>query len=320
LPAKAEKMVRPEVWNLSQNTAGEYLRFTTNATEIQVRYVVTGSKSMNHMPATGVSGVDLYTLDNTNTWHWAKGNYSFGDTIVYRFANIVSSIPIKEFRLYLPLYNTVKWMQIGVPQQKTFSPLTIQAGSPLVLYGTSIMQGACASRPGLAWANILGRKLNLPVINLGFSGNGRLEEPLIELMNEIEASVFVLDCQPNLHDRKVYSEQDIQQRILSSVKKLREKHPETPILLVEHCCGSPAVNMDTSMISRYTWTSAVLNDTFLKMRKDKIKNIYLLSAAAIGFDAESTVDGTHPTDIGMLKYAMAYEKIIRKILAIPTTQ
>jgi hypothetical protein len=313
LPAKAEKTVRPEVWRLSQNTAGEYLRFTTNSDEILIRYTVAGTRNMDHMPSTGVSGVDLYVLDNKSTWHWTRANYRFGDTIVYHFTNIVSPVAIKEFRLYLPLYNTVKWMQIGIPDKNTFSPLEASRAQPLVLYGTSIMQGACASRPGLAWTNILGRKLNVPVINLGFSGNGRLEQPLIELMNETDAKLFVLDCQPNLTDKNVYSEKEIEQRIITSVKNLQSRHPQTPILLTEHCCGLASVNMDTAFINKYSWTSAVLAKTIADMKRAGVKNIYLLSATEIGFDAASTVDGTHPTDIGMMKYADAYEKKILEI-------
>ncbi|RYU92769.1 SGNH/GDSL hydrolase family protein [Emticicia agri] len=314
LPAKAEKTVRPAVWSLGQNTAGEYIRFTTNATEITIRYQISKAKSMDHMPATGVSGVDLYALDANNNWQWIRGAYSFGDTVQYKFTNVISNVPIKEFRLYLPLYNMPKWMQIGTPKDKDFTPLQVSNEQPLVLYGTSIMQGACASRPGLAWTNILGRKLNLPIINLGFSGNGRLEQPVIDLLNETNARLFVLDCQPNLVDKKVYPGADIENRIRTSVKSLQAKHPDVPILLVEHCCGVPEVGVDTTFFNRYTWSSEVMNKTFTTLKKEGIKNIHLLTAADIGFDSASTVDGTHPTDIGMMKYADAYEKAIGKVL------
>ncbi|RYY23098.1 MAG: hypothetical protein EOO04_14750 [Chitinophagaceae bacterium] len=313
LPSKAEKTVRPDVWRLAHNAAGEYLRFTSNAKEIVVRYKVTGNKSMNHMPATGVSGVDLYALDTRNNWHWIRGAFSFGDTVVYKFTNYYSAVAIKEFRLYLPLYNTPEWMLIDVPEENTFDPIPLSAEKPIVLYGTSIMQGACASRPGLAWSNILGRRLDVPIINLGFSGNGRLEPALIDLINESDASLFVLDCQPNLTDRNQYPASVITDRIITSVKSLRARHPQTPVLLVEHCCGLPGVNMDTSFANRYKWTSDVLTATFKTLKSGGEKNIYLLTAGDIGFDEESTVDGTHPTDIGMMKYADAYEKIIRAI-------
>ena len=58
----------------------------------------------------------------------------------------------------------------------------------------------------------------------------------------------------------------------------------------------------------------MLAETFDSMKMMGFRNIYLLTTEAIGFDIESTVDGTHPNDIGMMKYADAYETIIRKIL------
>ena len=85
--------------------------------------------------------------------------------------------------------------------------------NPIVVYGTSIAQGGCASRPGLAWTNILGRKLDRPVINLAFSGNGKLEKELIELLSEIDASLYVLDCLPNLTSPEYYSTGELKKRI-----------------------------------------------------------------------------------------------------------
>jgi hypothetical protein len=175
-PAIAEKVLRPAVWNLSRNSAGEYISFATNSSTVVVKYVVKGSQSMPHMPATGVAGVDLYALDVKGDWQWAKGTWKFGDTIEYRFNNMKLSQENEDFRLYLPLYTSVQWMEIGVPKGQTFTAKAISNEKPIVAYGTSIMHGACASRPGLAWTNMLGRKLNSKIINLGFSGNGQLED------------------------------------------------------------------------------------------------------------------------------------------------
>lgn len=208
LPAKAELSVRKEVWNLSKNSAGLQMRFQTNATEIIIKYQVTGSIQMPHMPATGVSGVDLYSKTIDGTWLWAAGRYSFGDTVTYHFKNLSPNdqhVGNREYTLYLPLYNSVKWMEISVPKDAVFKPLPVRSDKPIVVYGTSIAQGGCASRPGLAWTNILGRKLDRPVINLAFSGNGRLEKELIDLLTEVDAKLYVLDCLPNLTSSDYYA-------------------------------------------------------------------------------------------------------------------
>jgi lysophospholipase L1-like esterase len=191
--------------------------------------------------------------------------------------------------------------------------LPIADEKPIVAYGTSIMNGACASRPGLAWTNILGRKLNAKMINLGFSGNGQLEQPVIDLINGIDAKLYILDCMPNLTLREQFPAAEIERRIRKSVADLQSQHPGVPIVLAEHCSGLEGMNMDSVMTSRYKAASEIAAEVFQKMKKEGIRNIYHLSAVAIGFTTESTVDGTHPNDIGMMQYAEAYEKIIRKI-------
>jgi hypothetical protein len=316
LPSAAEQLVRKEVWDLAKNTAGEYLDFKTTAQKIVVKYQLKGGKSLDNMPTLGVSGLDLYAQDMQNNWHWVKAAYSFRDTVTYSYANFDAAIKIKKFRLYLPLYNTPKWLKIGVGVNDEFKLEEANEKKPLVFYGTSIMQGASASRPGMAWLNILGRKLNLPVVNLGFSGNGRLESPLIDLMNQTDARLFVLDCQPNLHDQKVYTAAEIEKRITSAVQSLKTKHPNTPILLVEHSSGLPQMNLDSELTGRYIWTSGILNNTYQKLQQSGIKELYILTAKEIGFNDNSTIDGTHPNDFGMMQYADAYEKVIRKILLL----
>ena len=89
-PARAEKTLNPNVWNISHSSAGLNIHFSTNASDIVVRYIVQnkGSFAMDHMPATGVSGIDLYAIDHNGKWVWAQGRFSFGDTIEYHFSNL----------------------------------------------------------------------------------------------------------------------------------------------------------------------------------------------------------------------------------------
>ncbi|MNK01680.1 hypothetical protein D3C87_194860 [compost metagenome] len=310
LPAKAETSVRKEVWNLSKNNAGLNLRFKSDASEIIIKYSVSGYLRMDHMPATGVSGVDLYAQDAKGKWIWAAGKYKFGDTIEYKFTNLNTiSKEAREYTLYLPLYNTVKWMEISVPEQSIFTPLPVSKEKPIVVYGTSIAQGGCASRPGLAWTSMLSRKLNRPVVNLAFSGNGRLEKEVYELLPEIDASLYVLDCLPNLTG---VTGEEVTKRVEATVTYLQSKKPRVPILLTEHD-GYTDDGINASRKKAYEVTNVALKTAFDKLKAKGLKNIYYLTKDAINQDIESMVDGTHPNDIGMMHYADAYEKAIRKI-------
>lgn len=318
LSAKAELIVRKDVWDLSKNTAGLKFGFITNADEIIVKYIVTGSFQMVHMPATGVSGIDLYAKNSDGNWLWSAGDRTFGDTVVYHFNNLPSKDeygnPL-EYTLYLPLYNSVKWMEIIVPHEAVFTPLPARKETPVVVYGTSIAQGACASRPGHAWTNMLSRKLDRPLINLGFSGNGKLEPEVLDLVAEVDAKLYVLDCLPNLIE-PYCSSTDLKKRIAAAVVQLQSQRPKVPILLTEHA-GYSDEAMNAVRKKEYQDGNTILKEVFDSLSANGVKNIYLLTKNDINQDIETLVDFVHPNDIGMMRYAEAYDKKIREIINEP---
>ena len=99
-----------------------------------------------------------------------------------------------------------------------------------MLYGTSIAQGGCVSRPAMAWGTILQRALDLPLVNLGFSGNGRLEPEVLKYICQSDARLYILDCLPNILE---YDVAEIERLTYNAVKQIRLKSTE-PILLVDH--------------------------------------------------------------------------------------
>ena len=136
----------------------------------------------------------------------------------------------REYLLYLPLYNGVKSVEVGVPKGTALLKADARPAGrrkPIVFYGTSITQGGCASRPGMVHTAIVGRRLDYPVINLGFSGNGRMEPEVVQLMAELEPAVYLIDCLPNMNGPEVAK------RTEPLVRILRKARPGTPILLVE---------------------------------------------------------------------------------------
>lgn len=324
LPDRAQALVRKPVWDLSRNSAGLAIHFYTNASQIQIRYQVANANyAMNHMPATGVSGIDLYAVDSDGRWHLATEGFSFKDTITYTFNNLIQSTYHKkgfEYRLLLPLYNTVKWLEIGTPDSAVLQFIPVLAEKPIIVYGTSIAQGACASRPGMAWTNILSRQLDYPVINLGFSGNGPFEKELVDLINEQETCVYIFDCLPNMGN---LSSEEIYSRVVNGVKTLRNKH-STPILLTDHV---GYVNDETNANTRASWQrmNEAQKKAFHTLLQQGVSNLFYLEKDSIRFPQDGNTDYIHPNDWGMLVYAEAYSKMIRRILkmskgGLPTTQ
>ncbi|MGF1558839.1 MAG: SGNH/GDSL hydrolase family protein [Flavobacteriaceae bacterium] len=311
LPDKAEKTVRDAVWSLSRNSAGLGMRFTTDSDSLIVEYQVDGNLDMRHMPATGASGLDLYVKGDMD-WLWLRGKFQFSDTISYVFSMNGLAKGEHELHLLFPLYNNIKNVRIGAKKGSSFKLLPVRVENPIVVYGTSIAQGACASRPGMAWTNILARKLDLPVINLGFSGNGRLEPEVIDLINEISGSVFVLDCLPNLSPNTTHTEEEVKKRIRESVESIQDKHPRSPILLVQHAGYSDGL-VDGSRKAVYETLNNWMIEVYADLKTTR-RNVHMLSKKELDLSNDAFVDGTHPTDLGMLHYALAYERKLREIM------
>jgi len=320
LPARLQSQVSKGAWNQSVNAAGEYLHIRTNARSFLIKYKLSNKTyALPHMAATGVSGLDLYAKDINGTWNWAPPvKYTFGDTCVYEYRNLdLKARNSAEFFIYLPLYASLKWLAVGVPSGQTFEYLRPDADQPIVAYGTSILQGAVASRSGQAWTNLLERNLGRKVINLGFSGNGRFEAPIFDLMAKVDAKLYILDCMPNLFIQKYFPIDTIRTRLLYGLKKIQEQHPDVPILLAEHPGGNISRDMDTTTVHVYHQASLTITELFQEFKAMGFKNLFMLAEKDVGFDINSTTDGTHPNDNGMFKYAYAYEKKIREIFHEP---
>lgn len=316
LPDRAESEVRKPLWDLSCNSAGLAVHFYSNAPTVKVRYQVSGGYTMPHMQATGVSGLDLYRIDSNGDWSFCFGNYSFGDTISYDYGGLGKDKFHDcgfEYRLYLPLYNSVKWLEIGVPEGAGLTFIPQSQEKPIVLYGTSIAQGACSSRPGMAWANILQRSLDYPLINLGFSGNGRLEKTVLDYMMEQDARLYVLDCLPNLTNK---TNEEVTRLVVDAVRQIREKR-NAPILLVEHAGYSNAFS-NSEQHELYTRLNMASRKGYEILLKEGVKDLHYLSHKDLNFPPDAWVDCVHPSDWGAACQAVAVEKKVRHILHVLT--
>ena len=311
LPARAESKVRDAVWSLSRHSAGMHVRFISDATNIHARWAVTSSNlAMPHMAATGVSGLDLYVRADKGEWRWLAVGKPDKQT---NNAALISNLPPgrREYLLYLPLYNGTHFVELGVPSGATLQKAGLWGDTPrkpILFYGTSILHGACASRPGMVHSAILGRRFNFPHINLGFSGNGKMEPELADLLAELDPSVYVLDCLPNMDAKEVT------ERVEPFVRKLRAAHPTTPIVLVEDRSYADSF-LVASKRERNDSSRSALKAAYDRLRQAGVKELhYLKGANLLGDDGEGTVDSSHPNDLGFMRQADAHAIALGPIL------
>lgn len=309
LPDSIREKTRPPVWALGKNTAGLALRFRSNSTQIAAKWVLYEDRIMNHMTPTGIKGLDLYCLEK-DEWVFVNSGRPSGRE---NEALIVSNMEGKEreFMLFLPLYDGITALEIGVDSTAFIGQPLVQLPvrtKPVVCYGTSILQGGCASRAGMAHTNILSRWLNREFINLGFSGHGQLDYEIAELMTGSDASLFVLDFMPNV------DVEQIQEKTAKFYAILRSKSPDVPILFVENPIF-PQSKYDLDMHLVIMNKNRALREVFNQLKKDGAENIWLIASEdMIGKDNEATVDGIHFTDLGFMRYAKYLYPIITKIL------
>lgn len=311
LPKGLKSVSRAPVWELGKNTAGLALRFRTNSTQIGVKWKLTMNRYMNHMTPAGIKGLDLYSLNENNKWEFVNSaipNTQTHDNEVLVISEMKEED--REYMLYLPLYDGIASLEIGVDSSAMLSQPCIDLPSrnnPIIFYGTSILQGGCATRAGMAHTNIINRHLNREIINLGFSGNGQLDYEMAEIMGEREASLYVLDFMPNVNAEMVNEKMEKFYHIL------RRKAPNTPILFIENPIFPLAANkksMNEAIIAK----NEALNHIFKKLSTED-KNIFILPFTdMIGIDNEATVDGIHFTDLGFMRYAENLMPILKLLI------
>lgn len=310
LPAKLEHNVRPALWALGRNTAGLAVRFRSNTTQVRLRWENLNGFGMNHMTDTGVRGFDLYALLDNGEWRFA-GSARPGKGRKHDVRIISDMEPVeREFVLYLPLYDGVVSAFVGVDSTAVLLPPAVEdpvRQNPVVFYGTSILQGGCASRPGMAFTNILERRLHRECINLGFSGNGQLDLDVARVMAGQDAGVFVLDFVPNCTEKQMCDS------MMTFYDVIRRKHPATPILFVEQPMNTCAV-FDRKTHDVIVRKNQVFDSIYVNISKRDSKVRLLRSTDIIGRDGEATVDGTHFTDLGMMRYADILAPLISEML------
>ena len=305
-----DKVARPAIWSLGKNTSGLAVLFSSNSTFISAKWEVLGNVSMNHFTETGIKGLDLYAWED-NKWQFVNSARPTGKASEQVIISSMTPVE-REYMLFLPLYDGLVSLSIGVDSAATIAlPALIHnhLENPIVVYGTSITQGGCATRPGMSYTNILTRWMNCQFINLGFSGNGQLDYEIAEVMaKRKDAGMFVLDFIPNV------TKPQIEEKTQNFVRIIRKENPQTPVLFVESVIFPHSV-FDKNTAEILAVKNAALRIEYETLKKAGDNNVYYLNSDnLLGHDGEATVDGIHLTDMGFVRFAEVLQEKIKSIL------
>lgn len=314
LPVAVAEATNPGVGTHVYHTAGGRVRFTTDSAHIEIRVKMKKITHFNHMPLTGTSGFDLY-----EDYEAEKGGGSrflaafkpdYNMTEGYTSCVSLGERRERHYTINFPLYNGVSSLEIGLDEDATLSDgLRYLPVLPIVYYGSSITQGGCASRPGLSYQAQITRRLNIDHVNLGFSGNARGEQVMADYIAGLKMSAFVMD-----YDHNSPNAEHLRATHKNLYDTVRAKHPDLPIILAsrpDFDSLTPAQHDNVIACRR------VVQDTYRAAREAGDKNVYYIDGEGMfrGVDADScTVDGCHPNDLGFMKMADCFGRILRRAL------
>ena len=305
LPRRIEREV-PKVWNMARHPAGGRVRFRTDSATLRLR-VDHGNDGFPWpmMSAMAMAGIELYEgPPERSVFRWVAVPASAKEP--YELAvPVAADGAMHEYALYLPMYAKLASLDIGLdPEARIEPPSGFRKAGPVVFYGTSFVQGGCASRGSMNFPAIVGRRLGVDIVNLGFAGDGQCEPQVAECMAEIEASCFVMG--PILNNLPLMRE-----RYAPFVACLRRKWPRTPILLMTrlHTVGQKepyAVNQ-------------LVREIHDAMRAAGDRNVHLFDSFPLYGDGGfyPTADGVHPTDHGFMIIANALAPVLAELLELP---
>lgn len=301
IPKKLRENLNDGIKVLADHTSGGCVRFRTNSKIVAIKAKVADDSTMNHMTRVGSAGFDIY-VNNEFRCMAVSGDKSVN-------IDVVPCDPFedceKDITINFPLYNGVDELYIGLEIGSSLSaPTPHKIDKPVVFYGSSITQGGCASRPGNSYTTMIGRWLDVPVLNMGFSGNAKGEPEIAELLASLDMSCFVLD-----YDHNAPNPEHLQATHEPLFKTLRKAHPNLPIIMISRAieCDMP------NTIKR----REIIYNTYKNALENGDKNVYFLNGKEIYTDEDRdacTVDCCHPNDLGFYRMGKAICPLVEKAL------
>ena len=308
-PQKYKDRVRKEVWDLSQNSAGVSVSFSSNTSKLLIKWTLKNRFKMNHMTNVGVNGFDLYQKRNNEWCFISVGIPNELKNETYLFKGMKKEN--KYYRIHFPLYNTLTDLELGFDSNSSVRFFK-KKSPPLIFYGTSITQGGCASRPGLAYTNIISRKLNRNCINFGFSGNGHLEISIARILAKIANAIFIIDCMWNIDEKTVI------ENTKPFIKALRSKkrNLKSPIIFHEQYLSN-LHHPDKKFIKSVIKKNLALKKQIDNEKSKGSNHLHLVEQdGCINQDTEATVDGIHFNDLGFERFSKHLINKLREIQLI----
>ncbi|MEF3311202.1 SGNH/GDSL hydrolase family protein [Paenibacillus sp. GYB004] len=312
LPQAPRVAIPPAVDKFANCASGGQIRFRTDSSGLALRVKLSGLADLNHMPATSQCGFDCYIdigerqlFHSSSRYDRTKQDY---EIVMYQ----KMERRLRDVTLYFPLYQGVEEVSVGLDRDGIIAePAAYASDKRVVVYGTSITQGASAARPGMSYTNILSRRIPLEFINLGFSASGRGEPEVAMLVGDIpNPACLVLDYEANCP-----RPEHLEKTLPEFIRIYRDAHPDVPILVVSKIRYAREL-FDDALLNKRLSMQAIQRETVERLNRHGDQNVFFYDGSGLLGDHfhECTVDGVHPTDLGFMRIADGLTPVLQKLL------
>lgn len=302
IPEDIARKVSPGVYVLHTHSAGGRVRFVTDSPYVAIKTIYEPEKN-SHFALTGSAGFDMYEdICGENRY---LGTFIPPFDVKDGYEGVVDFSEWKErsITINFPLYSSVKKLYIGLKKDATLKmAMDYAIKRPVVFYGSSITQGGCASKPGSSYESILSQKFDFDYINLGFSGNAKGEQEMVDYIKGLDMSVFVMD-----YDFNAPNAEHLSRTHSKMFETIRSAQPELPIIIMSR----PSYYLTKPGEER----RKIIENTYLEAVKRGDRNVYFLDGPKLMelVKDNGTVDGCHPTDSGFYSMAQAIGTVLETI-------
>lgn len=306
LPDEVSALVSGDVRGRSKTPAGGRIRFSTNSKNISVRVQTYSNTPDENIPLTGSVGVDIYIGSGVECRYLGNVAPSTYDVTEFEASYDLDCGENEVVTINLLRNHNLKALYLGVDDDaEIFSPKNYSLDGRICYYGSSITEGGCASRPGNAYASIVSRRLDIDYVNYGFSGSARGEIPMADIISDGNFRIIVMD-----YDYNAPSVEHLRNTHAPFFKRLREKNPSTPIVMISR--PNFEINVPESIERR-----DIILSTYASAVAQGDKNAYFIDGETLFGERGREcclVDVVHPGDLGHMKMADRIYPVLKRII------
>lgn len=299
--AKFKGFTETEIIHIQQS-AGIAIAFRTNSSAIAVKARYGDIREYNNTNGISARGFDLY-VKKDGKWIYAASKVNRSDNLEAPLVMIRNmNDEYKDCLLYLPLYCELEKVEIGILENTDIEAIANPFKHRVGVFGSSFSHGSSTSRSGMSWPSQFSRATGIQMLNLGASGDCKLQPYFADVLCAAGVDALVFDSFSNPTPSM------IRERLFPFIEKIRQAHPSIP-LIFQQTIYREGRNFNSELDAHETYKMQVA-DSLMAIACTRYKDVYYIRPNATSAEHDTSIDGTHPGNEG---YKLWMESIMEPL-------